>query len=116
MSTARIVAGIAAAQAVVVAIVGPLLDFVDQRAIVRRTMVLVVLWMLVDVYLWAKGYAGRAGVSGLELAAVISAMTVPVTVLQAFLFRSYDVGRRADNSTATTTTLPAATVDQAVKP
>ena len=91
-----ILAAIAACQQILVAIVGPLLDFIDRRQIVRRAIVLIVLWQLVDAYLWAKGYAARDGMTGVELAAVIAALTGPVTLLQGFLFRMYDASRRAD--------------------
>ena len=76
--------------------IGSLLDFIDRRRIVRRVMVLTVLWMLVDCYLWAKGFAGRPGMTGAELALVIGAITVPVTALQGFLFRAYDHSRKSE--------------------
>ena len=100
MTTARIIAAIGAGQSILAAAIGPALDFVDNRAIVRRIMVGVILWMLIDVYAWAKAYALRPGVSGLELAAVIAALTVPVTTLQGVVFRLYDTSRRADSAPA----------------
>lgn len=87
-----IVAGV---HQVVGAIVGPLLDFVDRRGVVRRAMVLIVLWQLVDAYVWAKAFAGRDGMTGAELSLVIAAITLPVTALQGFLFRMYDQSRRS---------------------
>lgn len=92
--TDRILAGINAAQAILAAIVGPLLDFIDERQVVRRAMVLIVLWQLVDAYMFAKNYAYRDHMTGLELSAVIAAITVPVTALQGLLFRLYDQSRR----------------------
>ena len=94
MSVDRIVAAIAASQAILVAIVGPLLDFVDNRGVVRRCLVGIVAWLLVDVYLWAKGYSMRPGVNGLELAAVITAMNLPITALTGFIFKMYDTSRQ----------------------
>jgi hypothetical protein len=93
--TDRILAFIAALQRILQAIAGPVLDFIDQRQVVRRAMVLIVLWQLVDAYLWAKHFAYRDGMTGLELGAVIAAITGPVTVLQGFLFRMYDSSRNA---------------------
>jgi quinol-cytochrome oxidoreductase complex cytochrome b subunit len=92
--TDRILALIAALQSIVVAIVGPLLDFVDARQVVRRVFVLVVLWQLVDCYVWAKAFAYREGMTGLELGAVIAAVLAPVSALAPFLFRMYDSSRR----------------------
>lgn len=71
-------------------------DFLDQRRIVRRAMVLVVLWQLVDSYLWAKGYAATTTRTGVEIGLVIAAVLAPVTTLQGFLFRVYDGSRQAD--------------------
>lgn len=69
--------------------IGHLLDFVDNRHVVRRLFVGVVLWQLCDVYLFAKQLAVRPGMSGLELSALIAAMTVPVTILSGMLFKLY---------------------------
>jgi len=74
-------------------LVGRFLDFIDRRQVVRRAMVLIVLWQLVDVYLFAKHIALRPGMSGLELAAIIAALTSPPTALMGFLFKSYGDGR-----------------------
>lgn len=93
-----ILVAIAAVQEIVAAIVGPVLDFIDNRQVVRRALILIVMWQLVDVYLWAKGYASRPGMTGLELGAVITAMTGPPTVLMGFLFKMYDSSRRADGT------------------
>ncbi len=71
-----------------------LLDFIDERKVIRRAMVLIVLWQLVDAYLWAKAYALRQGMTGVELSAVIAAVLTPVTILQGFLFKLYDASRR----------------------
>jgi hypothetical protein len=95
--TAYIVSCIGGAQAIIGAIVSPALDFIDSRQVVRRAMVLIVLWQLVDAYIWAKGFAARPGMSGTEIAAVIAAITGPVTILQGFLFRMYDASRQQPN-------------------
>lgn len=85
---------------IVGAIVGPMLDFVDRRALVRRAMVLIVLWQLVDAYMWAKGFATMPGMTGAELSLVIAAITVPVTALQGFLFKMYDESRQKPRQAA----------------
>jgi len=68
---------------------GHFLDFVDQRRIVRRVFIFVVLWQFIDVYLFAKDLAGSNASSGVELAAVIGALTLPITALSGFLFKLY---------------------------
>ncbi len=98
--TEQLIAWIGQAQRVFVAIVGPMLDFIDARQVVRRAMVLIVLWQLVDAYVWAKAFAERPGMTGAELAAVIAAILVPVTALQGVLFRMYDSSRRNDEPAA----------------
>lgn len=80
------------------ALIGPFLDFIDNRQIVRRVMVLSCLWMLIDAYVWAKGYAGVPGQSGADLSLVIAAILTPVTALQGFLYRMYSDGRRLDSN------------------
>ena len=77
--------------------IGSLLDFIDKRRVVRRAMVLAVLWMLIDCYLWAKGFAAREGMTGAELALVIAAVTVPITGLQGFVFKVYDSSRQGES-------------------
>jgi hypothetical protein len=73
--------------------VGHLLDFIDQRLVVRRLFIGVVLWQFIDVYLFAKGIALRPGMNGMELAAIIGALTIPVTALSGLLFKMYGEGR-----------------------
>lgn len=80
-------------------IFGGILDFVDRRQIVRRAMVLTCLWMLVDCYMWAKGYASSPSKTGADLSLVIAAILTPVTALQGFLYRMYNDGR-ADETRA----------------
>lgn len=75
--------------------VGHLLDFIDNRHVIRRAMILIVLWQLVDVYLFAKVIAVRPEMSGVELAAIIAALTTPPTALMGFLFKTYGDGRNS---------------------
>jgi len=86
------------------AALGGLLDFIDQRLIIRRAMIIAVLWMMIDVYRWAKGYASLPGKSGAELGLVIAALTVPASALMGFIYKTYDEGRRAAETDSTTST------------
>lgn len=81
-------------------IFGGFLDFIDKRQIVRRAMVLICLWLLVDCYLWAKGYAMLPGKTGADLGIVIGTILTPVTALQGFLYRMYNDGRVVDGVSA----------------
>lgn len=80
---------------------GRFLDFVDRRKVVRRVQVLVLMWMLVDCYLWARGFAERSRLPGLELSAVMAAVTWPITALGGYVYRQYDNSRRIDSARAT---------------
>lgn len=78
------------------AVSGAVLDFIDQRKVVRRIMVLGVFWAMIDVYVWAKGYAATSGLTGVELGAVITAVMIPITALTGFIFKTYDQSRQQD--------------------
>lgn len=75
---------------------GGIFNFIDQRQIVRRGVIVMMLYQAMDVYIWAKNYALLPGKSGAELGLVIAALTVPVSLLQGFLFKMYDDSRRSD--------------------
>jgi len=92
----KILRAIDGSRQIIGGILGPILDFIDSRMVIRRIITIVVLWQLVDVYLFAKEYALRSGMNGLELGAVLTALTLPVTALQAFMFKAYDDARRSD--------------------
>lgn len=72
---------------------GGLFDLIDKRQIVRRGIMLIVLYQAIDVYLWAKNYALLPGKNGGEVGLVIAALTVPISILQGFLFKLYGEGR-----------------------
>lgn len=75
------------------------LDFVDNRMVVRRIMLGIVAWMFVDSYIWAKQYAVRPGITGLELSAVIAAVLIPATYILKELVQSYTDMRKDSNAT-----------------
>ena len=70
------------------------LDVIDQRRVVRRVQVAVLLWMLVDCYLWARSFAERSGLSGAELALVVGAVNWPITALMGIVYKLYEAARQ----------------------
>ena len=63
----------------------------DHRLGIRRTIVLfVTLWMTWRAFGWAAEYAVfMKGVGGLEVAAIIAAVTAPISYLQKAVFDAY---------------------------
>ncbi len=72
--------------------------FVDAHLIVRRIMLGIVTGMFVDSDVWAKGFALHPGMTGIELAAVMTAVLLPATGLQAAVFKMYGDTRKEDGA------------------
>lgn len=70
-------------------------DWVDARAIIRRTVLFVVLWMTWRVTEWSFSFAFDAmnAGKGMEVAAMLAAVTMPFAALQAFVFKWYSDSR-----------------------
>ena len=71
----------------------PFLNFIDNRYIVRRIVLFVTLWMTWRSFTWAAVFAeqylaAKIG-GGLDVAAIIGAVTGPIAVLQGFVFKAY---------------------------
>jgi hypothetical protein len=94
----KLLDAIAGFHAIIAAVLGPVLDFIDRRHVVRRVIIGIFVWQTVDAYLWAKTFAYHVGTSGAELALVIGAVTVPVTILSGALFKFYDAARHDDGT------------------
>lgn len=74
-----------------------ILDFIDERAVVRRTVLFFTLWMTYWMSYSAWEFAVTAlalKYDGLSIAGIIAAIMVPVTALQGFAFKSYSEGRK----------------------
>jgi len=56
---------------------------------VRALSLYVTLWMTWDSYTWAAGFAEMTKLDAVGAAAVIAAVTIPVSALQAFVFKWY---------------------------
>jgi hypothetical protein len=75
--------------------VGEILDFIDKRYIIHRFMSLVGLYLTVHSYLWAIHFAESTARPGVEIAAIIAAITAPISLLQANMFKTYSEHRAA---------------------
>lgn len=67
--------------------------FVDERGIVRRAVLGVAIWMTWRVSVWAMGYAETSPRPGVDIAAIIAAVTAPVTLFAGAIFRAYTESR-----------------------
>jgi len=74
--------------------VKPFLDFIDNRAVVRRMVLFFTLWMTYEITVSAWSFAGTSTFDGIGTAAVIAAVTAPFAALQGFVFHSYSQGRK----------------------
>jgi len=69
-------------------------DWVDSRAVMRRGVLLVVLWMTYEITVQAWLFARASTFDGLGTAAVIGAVTAPFAALLPLVFNSYVKGRQ----------------------
>lgn len=72
-------------------------NWIDSRAIIRRIVLFVTLWMTWRAFTWAAEYANGLTLSagmGIEAAAIIAAVTAPIAALQASVFKIYADGRK----------------------
>ena len=68
-------------------------DWVDNRAIIRRIVLFVTLWMSWASFTWAAAFAQATKLAGLEAAAIIAAVLTPISALQGFVFKVYVEGK-----------------------
>jgi hypothetical protein len=70
-------------------------DWVDDRLIVRRIVLFITLWMTWFAFHWSAEFALVVlDKPGLEAAAIIAAVTAPISVLQGYVFKVYSEGRK----------------------
>jgi hypothetical protein len=67
------------------------MQWADRRHFVsvRAFTLYITLWMTWKAFAWAAIYAMTNNIDGLQQAAVIAAVTAPVSALQVFVFKSY---------------------------
>ena len=66
------------------------LDFIDKRQIIRRAAFLWVLWLTGEVAFWTMKFAWESSRPGMEVAAIIGAVWLPLGALQGAIFKFYD--------------------------
>ena len=76
-----------------VSAISNLLDFIDERAIIRRGVLGFTLGMTFWVTQKAWVFAAQSTFDGIGTAAVIAAIMTPTAALQAFAFNSYSKAR-----------------------
>lgn len=64
-------------------------DWIDKRGIVRRIVLAIAIWMTWEVSQWAMLFVTGSSRPGIDLAAIIAAVTTPVTVFGGFVFKAY---------------------------
>ena len=69
-------------------------DFVDSRAVFRRLVLMVTLWMTYSSYVWAASFAEHTAHTGSDAALIIAAVLAPVSFLQTAVFASYTNSRK----------------------
>lgn len=68
-------------------------DWVDGRAVVRRIVLGFTLFMTFYSFVEMVKFAYNSPYPGMETAAIIAAVLVPITSLQGFAFKHYTAGR-----------------------
>ncbi len=79
----------------IVAFFAPLWDWIDSRGIVRRIVLGIAMWMTWRVSVWGMAYANSSTLPGVEQAAVIAAVTAPITRFAGAVFKAYLDARAA---------------------
>ena len=57
--------------------------------VIRRLVLGIATWMTVDAYLWGAWFATGNARDGLEIAAIIGAVTAPVAAYAGWVFKIY---------------------------
>ena len=68
-------------------------DFIDNRAIVRRSVLYITLYMSWLSFEWALTFGTETTKSGAEVALIIAAVTGPIAALQSFVLKVYSDAR-----------------------
>lgn len=69
------------------------LDFLEQAMVVRRIILFTSCWLTWDSYRWASEFAMATDKAGLEVAAVVAAVTTPVSWITIAVFKTYVEGK-----------------------
>lgn len=70
--------------------INTVMEWETRLGVRRSTVLFVTLWMTWRAFDWAAAYASATSLtSGLEAAAIIAAVTAPITYLQTAVFKAY---------------------------
>ncbi len=69
-------------------------NWLDSRMIVRRILLIATAVLVWDSYAWCKHFAETTTRDGLQIAAIIAAVTGPVTVLLKFVLDNYSEAKK----------------------
>lgn len=71
-------------------LINTVMEWENKLGIRRSTVLFVTLWMTARAFEWAATYATTTSLtSGIEAAAIIAAVTAPITYLQTAVFKAY---------------------------
>lgn len=71
-------------------LINTVMEWENRLGIRRSTVLFTTLWMTYRAFDWAANYASATSLtSGLEAAAIIAAVTAPITYLQTAVFKAY---------------------------
>lgn len=70
-------------------------DFIDNRCVVRRIVMGLMIWMTWDAYHWAAHFADTTQRTGSDVSLIIAAVLVPVMGLQGAVFKFYGDKRQS---------------------
>ncbi len=68
-------------------------DFVDNRQVVRRLVLVVAVHLTYVCTYWAMHFAETSTRTGIDFAALVAAVTAPATAFAAFVFKVYIDGK-----------------------
>lgn len=70
------------------------MNWIDRHAVIRRAVLGTAIWMTWAVSEWAMWFAVDNARNGMEIAAIIAAVTAPVTVFGGYVFKVYAESKR----------------------
>lgn len=70
------------------------MNWIDRYSVVRRLVLAIAIWMTWAVSKWAMWFAVDNARDGVEIAAIIAAVTGPVTVFGGYVFKVYAESKR----------------------
>lgn len=68
-------------------------DWLDNRGVIRRGVLFLAIWMTWRVSTWSMAFAERNARDGMEIAAIIAAVTGPAMAFGGYIFKAYTDSR-----------------------